>query len=79
MQIVEIVNILSSLIYIFNKVLYYGLIEAPKTPELDVSRNTDFSRSYRAGDSFEASCIVRDGRPVANISWYLGIYITFDN
>lgn len=31
-------------------------------------------RVYQAGDLLEASCIVRDGRPVANISWYLGEY-----
>lgn len=45
--------------------------KAPKQPELDLSRGTDSLRVYKINDVLEASCIVRDGRPVANISWYL--------
>ncbi|XP_074039691.1 fasciclin 3 isoform X2 [Leptinotarsa decemlineata] len=45
--------------------------KAPKTPELDISRGTDSLRVYKVNDVLEASCIVRDGRPVANISWFL--------
>lgn len=44
---------------------------APKDPELDISRGTDSLRVYKINDILHASCIVRDGRPVANISWYL--------
>ncbi|CAH1114069.1 unnamed protein product, partial [Psylliodes chrysocephalus] len=45
--------------------------KAPKLPELDLSRGTDSLRVYKINDVLEASCVVRDGRPVANISWYL--------
>ncbi|CAG9815099.1 unnamed protein product, partial [Phaedon cochleariae] len=43
----------------------------PKLPELDLSRGTDSLRVYKVNDQLEASCIVRDGRPVANITWFL--------
>ncbi|CAH2003547.1 unnamed protein product [Acanthoscelides obtectus] len=43
----------------------------PQPPELDLSRGTDSVRIYKVGDVLEASCIVKDGRPVANISWFL--------
>ncbi|XP_017785393.1 PREDICTED: fasciclin-3 isoform X2 [Nicrophorus vespilloides] len=45
--------------------------KAPKSPELDLSRGTDSLRVYKIHDVLQASCVVRDGRPVANISWYL--------
>ncbi|CAH1260243.1 unnamed protein product [Diabrotica balteata] len=45
--------------------------KAPKQPELDLSRGTDSLRVYKINDHLDASCIVRDGRPVANISWFL--------
>jgi hypothetical protein len=45
--------------------------KAPKMPELDLSRGTDSVNIYKINDILQASCIVRDGRPVANISWFL--------
>ncbi|CAH1140428.1 unnamed protein product, partial [Phyllotreta striolata] len=45
--------------------------KAPKMPELDLSRGTDSLRVYKINDYLEASCLVRDGRPVANISWFI--------
>ncbi|RZB40578.1 fasciclin-3 [Asbolus verrucosus] len=44
---------------------------APKVPEMDLSRSTDAVTVYKVNDVLEASCIVKDGRPVANISWFL--------
>ncbi|XP_049825133.1 fasciclin-3 isoform X2 [Aethina tumida] len=41
----------------------------PRQPELELSRGAD--NIYRINDELRASCIVKDGRPVANISWYL--------
>ncbi|XP_065167922.1 fasciclin-3-like isoform X2 [Atheta coriaria] len=43
----------------------------PRQPELDLSRGTDSLRVYKMHDTLHASCVIRDGRPVANISWYL--------
>ncbi|KAG5875940.1 Fasciclin-3, partial [Gonioctena quinquepunctata] len=43
----------------------------PQLPELDVRRQPDSSRVFKVNDLLEASCIVKDGRPVANISWFL--------
>ncbi|XP_030747489.1 fasciclin-3 isoform X2 [Sitophilus oryzae] len=44
---------------------------APKPPELELSRGTDQLNVYKVDDTLEASCTVRDGRPVANITWFL--------
>lgn len=38
---------------------------------MDLSRGVDSVRIYKVNDLLQASCIVRDGRPVANISWFL--------
>lgn len=38
---------------------------------MDLSRGTDSLNIYKLNDVLQASCVVRDGRPVANISWYL--------
>ncbi|XP_044737272.1 fasciclin-3 isoform X2 [Chrysoperla carnea] len=43
----------------------------PKAPELDVNRGSEAQQIYRAGDVLQAACYIRDGRPAANISWYL--------
>lgn len=48
--------------------------KAPKIPELDLSRGTDDLNVYKVDDILQATCVVRDGRPVANISWFLGKY-----
>ncbi|XP_019769623.1 fasciclin-3 isoform X3 [Dendroctonus ponderosae] len=45
---------------------------APKLPELDLSRGADDLNVYKVDDVLRATCVIRDGRPVANISWYLG-------
>ncbi|XP_063927033.1 fasciclin-3 isoform X2 [Zophobas morio] len=45
--------------------------KAPRIPEMDLSRGTDSLNIYKLNDVLQASCVVRDGRPVANISWYL--------
>jgi len=46
---------------------------APQKPELDVSVGTENNvNTYRERDLLSASCIVRDGRPAANITWYMG-------
>lgn len=49
--------------------------KAPKIPELDLSHGTDGLNVYKVDDILQATCVVRDGRPVANISWFLGKYI----
>ncbi|KAL3271904.1 hypothetical protein HHI36_022374, partial [Cryptolaemus montrouzieri] len=43
----------------------------PKVPELEISKGPDNLREYKIHDTIQASCLVRDGRPVANISWFL--------
>nr|XP_022905960.1 fasciclin-3 isoform X1 [Onthophagus taurus] len=48
--------------------MHLTVARAPKAPELEVARNAD---PHRINDVLQASCVVRDGRPVANISWYL--------
>ncbi|XP_025830987.1 fasciclin-3 isoform X2 [Agrilus planipennis] len=45
--------------------------KAPRAPQLEISTGTDNTNIYKVGDVLRAYCIVRDGRPVANISWYL--------
>ncbi|KAF7285879.1 hypothetical protein GWI33_009359 [Rhynchophorus ferrugineus] len=45
--------------------------KSPKQPELELSSGTDQLNVYKVDDTLEASCTVRDGRPVANISWFL--------
>lgn len=52
----------------FNRILTLG---APRAPQLEIRQDLDHHGSYKLGDVLRASCIVRDGRPVANISWYL--------
>lgn len=47
---------------------------APKLPELDLSRGADDLNVYKVDDVLRATCVIRDGRPVANISWYLGTF-----
>lgn len=49
-----------------------NILGSPKPPELDLSRGADHLNVYKVDDSLQAVCMVRDGRPVANISWYLG-------
>ncbi|XP_066144727.1 fasciclin-3 isoform X3 [Euwallacea fornicatus] len=44
----------------------------PQPPELDISRGADHVSVYKVDDLLQATCLVRDGRPVANISWFLG-------
>lgn len=52
-------------------IYFIFLIEPPKAPELDVNRGSEAQQIYRAGDVLQAACYIRDGRPAANISWYL--------
>lgn len=54
----------------FTQLLFCG-VGAPRAPQLEVSQDLDHQWAYKLGDVLRASCIVRDGRPVANISWYL--------
>ncbi|KAF4523023.1 hypothetical protein B566_EDAN007453 [Ephemera danica] len=42
---------------------------APETPDLRLYKRNQL---YNVGDIFQATCVVRNGRPVANISWYFG-------
>ncbi|XP_031330069.1 fasciclin-3-like isoform X3 [Photinus pyralis] len=42
----------------------------PRPPQLEI-QNSDRYWAYKVGDVIHATCIVRDGRPAANISWYL--------
>ncbi|KAK9720863.1 CD80-like C2-set immunoglobulin domain [Popillia japonica] len=49
--------------------MHLTVAKAPRAPELELSR--DMYGQYKVNDMLRASCIVRDGRPVANISWYL--------
>lgn len=50
----------------------FVFIEAPRQPELDLRGGADSLGVYKINDVLEASCIVSDGRPVANLSWFLG-------
>ncbi|KAK5637963.1 hypothetical protein RI129_012258 [Pyrocoelia pectoralis] len=44
--------------------------KAPRAPQLEI-QNSDRYWAYKVGDTIHATCIVQDGRPVANITWYL--------
>ncbi|XP_066991228.2 fasciclin-3 isoform X3 [Anabrus simplex] len=46
----------------------------PSVPELSVSSVSGSVRNdgFKEGDTISASCIIRDGRPVSNLSWYMG-------
>ncbi|KAF2894388.1 hypothetical protein ILUMI_11783 [Ignelater luminosus] len=52
-------------------VMHLTVARPPRPPQLDIIRDSDHFWAYRVGDILHATCIVRDGRPVANISWYL--------
>ncbi|XP_026467486.1 fasciclin-3-like [Ctenocephalides felis] len=43
----------------------------PSPPEMETSPGTQARDTFRANDILTARCVVRDGRPPANISWYL--------
>lgn len=43
----------------------------PKDPQLDLVPGRDSVGVYRIDDHLTATCVVRDGRPVANITWFL--------
>ncbi|XP_044762896.1 fasciclin-3 isoform X2 [Coccinella septempunctata] len=43
----------------------------PQPPMMEVSRGPDNVGVYKIHDTIHASCAVNDGRPAANISWYL--------
>jgi len=45
----------------------------PNPPEFSITTGSvSGSNNYLEGDVVSASCTVRDGRPAANISWYIG-------
>lgn len=46
--------------------------ETPKPPILALKHGMDNTLQYRVNEVLMASCTVADGRPVANLSWYLG-------
>ncbi|KAL9924835.1 fasciclin-3 isoform X3 [Glossina fuscipes] len=43
----------------------------PKQPLVELITKPDRDRYFHEGNKFQARCIVRDGRPVANITWLL--------
>ncbi|KAJ8968414.1 hypothetical protein NQ317_002251, partial [Molorchus minor] len=45
--------------------------KAPRVPELQIRPGSDSPRMYKVDERLDASCVVRDGRPAANISWFL--------
>ena len=46
---------------------------APKVPPImDITRPRDPQDSYQEGERFLATCEVPEGRPVANITWFMG-------
>lgn len=67
--------------YNFNLYTFLWFSGAPRAPELALSRGTDSLRVYKLNDILYASCSVNDGRPAANISWFLGkntlLYVTY--
>ncbi|KAK9886346.1 hypothetical protein WA026_015863 [Henosepilachna vigintioctopunctata] len=46
---------------------------APKSPEMDIHSGPGSIKEYKIDDTIHASCMVEDGRPVANISWFLDL------
>lgn len=46
--------------------------EAPTRPELSVSVGNIATNMYKEGDTLIATCVVRQGRPAANITWFIG-------
>ncbi|GJQ75304.1 putative coreceptor-mediated virion attachment to host cell [Trypoxylus dichotomus] len=49
--------------------MHLTVAKAPRAPELELARDT--YGQYKVNEMLKASCIVKDGRPVANISWFL--------
>ncbi|XP_045465832.1 fasciclin-3 isoform X2 [Harmonia axyridis] len=43
----------------------------PQVPVMEVSKGSDNVGVYKIHDTIHASCSVNDGRPAANISWFL--------
>lgn len=42
-------------------------------PVLELTRPRDPQDNYQEGERFLASCVVPEGRPVANITWFMGL------
>ncbi|KAK4878773.1 hypothetical protein RN001_011279 [Aquatica leii] len=51
-------------------IMHLVVAKPPRSPELEILQNSDYW-AYKVGDVIHATCTVRDGRPVANLSWYL--------
>lgn len=43
----------------------------PLRPELEINTKPQSGGAYEIGEQFRATCISRDGRPPANISFYI--------
>jgi hypothetical protein len=43
---------------------------------MDLTRPRDPQDSYQEGERFLASCEVPEGRPVANITWFIGTFVS---
>lgn len=38
-----------------------------------MSMGSEGLRDYKEGETLKATCVVRNGRPVANLTWFIGI------
>lgn len=45
---------------------------APNPPELTLSMGSEGPQDYREGEILKATCVVKNGRPVANLTWFIG-------
>ncbi|KAF5280484.1 hypothetical protein FQA39_LY18065 [Lamprigera yunnana] len=52
-------------------IMHLLVAKPPRLPQLEIFQMSDHYWAYKVGDVIRATCFVRDGRPVANITWYL--------
>lgn len=50
--------------------LVFLFADTPNPPELQLIEFNN--RYYKEGDTLLATCTVKNGRPIANITWYIG-------
>lgn len=54
------------------------IAKAPKAPTINVSRGSFAPDTFQEGETIRAECRIENGRPVANISWFIGSEPIYD-
>lgn len=45
---------------------------APNPPELQLTAGSEGPNDYKEGETIKATCVIRNGRPAANLTWFIG-------